>query len=142
MLCGMASTTTQSAGRAAASEAAERTGRGAPAPGTRLAEAFGAVERFPVLIESRERVIAAATAETARVGDLIETVEADLALSISVLRFANPGGMTGGGVAGVPAAVDGLKPSGVLAIAGTAPSFNFFEPNSAWELKPERFPVH
>ena len=36
------------------------------APGSRLAEAFEAVERFPVLIESRERVIAAATAETAR----------------------------------------------------------------------------
>jgi putative nucleotidyltransferase with HDIG domain len=142
MLCGMASTTTQSAGRAAASEAAERNGRGAPAPGSRLAEAFEAVERFPVLIESRERVIAAATAETARVGDLIETVEADVALAISVLRFANRGGMTAGGVAGIPDAVDVLKPSGVLAIAGTAPSFDFFESNGGWELKPERFRVH
>src|SRR6201985_2998966 len=116
--------------------------RSAAAPGSRLAEAFEAVERFPVLIESRERVIAAATAETARVGDLMETVEADVALSISVLRFANRGGMTAGGVAGIPDAVDVLKPSGVLAIAGTAPSFDFFEPNSAWELKPERFRVH
>ncbi|MCW2979569.1 MAG: hypothetical protein JWO14_1296 [Solirubrobacterales bacterium] len=142
MVCGMASTTTQSSGRVAASEAAARNARGAPAPGSRLAEAFEAVERFPVLIESRERVIAAATAETARVGDLIETVEADVALSISVLRFANRGGMTAGGVAGIPDAVDVLKPSGVLAIAGTAPSFDFFEPNSAWELKPERFRVH
>src|ERR1700754_175471 len=142
MLCGMASTTTQSAGRAAASEAAERNGRGAPAPGSRLAEAFEAVERFPVLIESRERVIAAATAETARVGDLIETVEADVALAISVLRFANRGGMTAGGVAGIPDAVDVLKPSGVLAIAGTAPSFDFFDSNGGWELKPERFRVH
>jgi putative nucleotidyltransferase with HDIG domain len=142
MLCGMASTTTQSSGRAAASEAAARNGRGAPAPGSRLAEAFEAVERFPVLIESRERVITAATAETARVGDLIETVEADVALAISVLRFANRGGMTAGGVAGIPDAVDVLKPSGVLAIAGTAPSFDFFESNGGWELKPERFRVH
>ncbi|HWH21572.1 MAG TPA: HDOD domain-containing protein, partial [Solirubrobacterales bacterium] len=84
----------------------------------------------------------AATAETARVGDLIETVEADVALSISVLRFANRGGMTAGGVAGIPDAVDVLKPSGVLAIAGTAPSFDFFESNGGWELKPERFRVH
>jgi putative nucleotidyltransferase with HDIG domain len=92
--------------------------RGAPAPGSRLAEAFEAVERFPVLIESRERVIAAATAETARVGELVEAVEADVSLAISVLRFA------------------------VLAIAGTAPSFDFFETNGGWELKPERFRVH
>jgi putative nucleotidyltransferase with HDIG domain len=138
----MASTTTQTTGRAAASEEAARNGRGAPAPGSRLAEAFEAVERFPVLIESRERVIAAATAETVRVGDLIETVEADVALAISVLRFANRGGMTAGGVAGIPDAVDVLKPSGVLAIAGTAPSFDFFESNGGWELKPERFRVH
>ena len=46
--------------------------RGAPAPGSRLAEAFEAVERFPVLIESRERVITAATADSPRVGDLVQ----------------------------------------------------------------------
>ncbi len=109
----------------------EGDGRGASAPGSRLAEAFEAVERFPVLIESRERVIAAATAETARVGELVEAVEADVALAISVLRFANRGGMTAGGVAGIPDAVEVLKPSGVLAIAGTAPSFDFFDPTAA-----------
>src|ERR1700743_3069646 len=112
MLCGMASTTTQSSPRAAASEAAARNGGGVPAPGSRLAEAFEGVERFPLLSEPRERVIAAATAETARVGDLIETVEADVALSISVLRFANRGGMTAGGVAGIPAPGDVRTPSG------------------------------
>src|ERR1700760_2627356 len=143
MLCGMASTTTQTNGRATAADLpGKAAGRGAPAPGSRLAEAFEAVERFPVLIESRERVIAASTAETARVGELVEAVEADVALAISVLRFANRGGMTAGGVAGIPDAVDVLKPSGVLAIAGTAPSFDFFESNGGWELKPERFRVH
>jgi putative nucleotidyltransferase with HDIG domain len=112
------------------------------APGSRLAEAFEAVERFPVLIESRERVIAAATADTARIGDLVEAVESDVALSISVLRFANRSGVVAGGVGGIPEAVEVLKPSGVLAIAGTAPSFDFFESNGGWELKPERFRVH
>jgi putative nucleotidyltransferase with HDIG domain len=143
MVCQMASTTTQTTRAAAAADLSPKTaGRGAPAPGSRLAEAFEAVERFPVLIESRERVIAASTAETARVGELVETVESDVALAISVLRFANRGGMTAGGVAGIPDAVDVLKPSGVLAIAGTAPSFDFFESNGGWELKPERFRVH
>src|SRR6185312_1224874 len=140
----MASTTTQMSGRSAA--AAEIGGkandRGAPAPGSRLAEAFEAVERFPVLIESRERVIAASTAETARVTELVEAVESDVSLTISVLRFANRSGLVAGGVAGIPDAVDVLKPSGVLAIAGTAPSFDFFESNGGWELKPERFRVH
>lgn len=116
--------------------------RTAVAPGSRLAEAFEAVERFPVLIESRERVIAAATAETVRLGDIVETVESDVALAISVLRQANRGGLVAGGIAGVPAALEILKPAGVLALAGTAPSFDFFEPSSGWELKPERFRVH
>ena len=72
------------------------------APGSRLAEAFEAVERFPVLIESRERVMQAATAETARVGEIVEAVEADVALTIAVLRFANRGGRVAGGVASIP----------------------------------------
>jgi putative nucleotidyltransferase with HDIG domain len=116
--------------------------RPAAAPGSRLAEAFEAVERFPVLIESRERVIAAATADNTRVGELVEAVESDVALSISVLRFANRAGVSAAGVGGVPEAIDVLKPSGVLAIAGTAPCFDFFESNGGWELKPERFRVH
>jgi putative nucleotidyltransferase with HDIG domain len=116
--------------------------RNAAAPGSRLAEAFEAVERFPILLESRERVIAAATAENARVGEIIEAVESDVSLAISVLRHANRGGLVAGGVAGVPAALEVLKPAGVLALAGTAPSFDFFESNGGWELKPERFRVH
>jgi putative nucleotidyltransferase with HDIG domain len=117
-------------------------GSGATAPGSRLADAFEAVERFPVLVESRERVIDAATGDQPRVADLVETVESDVSLTISVLRFANRSGLVAGGVAGIPDAVEVLKPSGVLAIAGTAPSFDFFESNGGWELKPERFRVH
>jgi putative nucleotidyltransferase with HDIG domain len=139
-----ATTTPQKNGKTSSGDAPAKgaNGRGAPAPGSRLAEAFEAVERFPVLIESRERVIAAATADNPRVGEIVEAVEADVSLSISVLRFANRSGLVAGGVAGIPDAVDVLKPSGVLAIAGTAPSFDFFESNGGWELKPERFRVH
>ena len=116
--------------------------RGAPAaPGARLATAFEAVEKFPALIESRSRVMEAATAETPRVGEIVDAVEADVALTITVLRLANrPGG--GIGIGGIPAAVEELKASGVLAIAGTAPVFDFFESNGGWELRPEQFRVH
>jgi putative nucleotidyltransferase with HDIG domain len=116
-------------------------GSPAPAPGARLAAAFEAVEKFPALIESRARVMQAATAETARVGELVEAVEADVALTIAVLRFSNRANSPGS-IGSVPAAIDVLKPSGVLAIAGTAPVFDFFESNGGWELRPEQFRVH
>jgi putative nucleotidyltransferase with HDIG domain len=138
----MSLTAAQSNGKVPLHEGAKAGSKAAPAPGSRLAEAFEAVERFPVLLESRERVIAAATAETARAGEIVEAVEGDVALTISVLRQANRSGLNSGGIAGIPAALDGLKPAGVLAIAGTAPSFDFFESNGGWELKPERFRVH
>jgi putative nucleotidyltransferase with HDIG domain len=141
----MASTKTHSNGKVNGAHAGVVAGNGshsAPAPGSRLAEAFEAVERFPVLIESRERVIQAATAETPRVGRLVDTVESDVALTIAVMRFANRSGASAGSVSGVPEAVEVLKSSGVLAIAGTAPSFDFFESNGGWELKPERFRIH
>jgi putative nucleotidyltransferase with HDIG domain len=136
----MASSRQHSNGKVRKADAPQ--GGGAPAaPGSRLAAAFEAVEQFPALIESRTRVMAAATAETARVGELVEAVEADVALTIAVLRFANRAGV-GGSVASVPEAIDVLKPSGVLAIAGTAPVFDFFESNGGWELRPEQFRVH
>ncbi len=139
----MSLTTAQSDVQAPLQDGAKAGSRAPAAPGSRLAEAFEAVERFPVLVASRERVIAAATAETTRNGEIIEAVESDVALAISVLRQANRGGLgNGGGVAGIPAAVEALKPAGVLALAGTAPSFDFFEPSPGWELKPERFRVH
>ncbi|HWN73914.1 MAG TPA: HDOD domain-containing protein [Solirubrobacterales bacterium] len=138
----MSVTTTQSTGKPSVEDGARAGSRAAAAPGSRLAEAFEAVERFPVLVESRERVITAATADTARPGDIVEAVESDVALTIAVLRQANRTGHKAGGVAGIPAALEVLKPAGVLALAGTAPSFDFFEPNGGWELKPERFRVH
>jgi putative nucleotidyltransferase with HDIG domain len=137
------SVTTAQTSRSASLQGDVKAGsRNAAAPGSRLAEAFEAVERFPVLLEARERVIAAATAENIRVGEIVEAVESDVSLAISVLRHANRGGLVAGGVAGVPAALEVLKPAGVLALAGTAPSFDFFESNGGWELKPERFRVH
>jgi putative nucleotidyltransferase with HDIG domain len=138
----MSVTTAQTSRSASLSTDAKAGSRNAAAPGSRLAEAFEAVERFPVLLEARERVIAAATAENIRLGEIVEAVESDVSLAISVLRHANRGGIVAGGVAGVPAALDVLKPAGVLALAGTAPSFDFFESNGGWELKPERFRVH
>jgi putative nucleotidyltransferase with HDIG domain len=135
----MATSKSQTNGKVRKADAPQ--GTAPAAPGARLAAAFEAVEKFPALIESRTRVMEAATAETARVGEIVEAVEADVALTIAVLRFANRSSSSGG-IGGVPAAVEVLKPSGVLAIAGTASVFDFFEPNGGWELRPEQFRVH
>ncbi|MFN8161310.1 MAG: HDOD domain-containing protein [Solirubrobacterales bacterium] len=138
-------TKTKANGRSAAHELPRKAAsprRSGSAPGGRLAEAFEAVERFPVCFESRERVMRAATAETARVGEIVEVVESDVALTISVLRFANRGTKSSGSVSTVPGALDSLKPSGVLAIAGTAPVYDFLESNGGWELRPEQFRIH
>jgi len=86
--------------------------------------------------------MAATTAETARVADVIGAVESDVALVISVLRFANRGARTQGGIATIPQALEVLKPSGVLAIAGTAAVYDFFDPNGSWEMRPEQFRIH
>jgi putative nucleotidyltransferase with HDIG domain len=136
----METTRSHSNGKVKADSARRKDG-GKPAPGARLAAAFEAVEKFPVLMESRARVMQAATAETGRLGDLVETVESDVGLAISVLRFANRSGGAGS-VGSVPEAIEILKPSGVLAIAGTAPVFDFFETNGGREMRPERFRVH
>jgi putative nucleotidyltransferase with HDIG domain len=111
------------------------------APGARLAAAFEAVEKFPVLLESRARVMNAATAETARLAEMVEAVESDVGLAVSVLRFANRSGGVGS-IGSIPEAIEILRPSGVLAIAGTAPVFDFFESNGGREMRPERFRVH
>src|SRR3954453_4270028 len=110
----MSVTAPQSNGKVPLHEGPRSGSRSAPAPGSRLAEAFEAVERYPVLTEARDRGIPAATAETARPGEIIEAVESDVALAISVLRNANRSGLQAGGVASIPTAVEALKPAGVL----------------------------
>jgi len=137
----MQSTKPDSNGKAKQDATGGRGRSGKPAPGARLAAAFETVEKFPILLESRERVMRATTAETARVGELVEAVESDVGLAIAVLRVANRSG-TPVGVSCIPGAIDALKPSGVLAITGTAPVFDFFEPNGSHEIRPERFRVH
>jgi len=137
----MPRTKSASNGKVSADAIGAKSAASTPAPGARLAAAFEAVERFPALLESRSRVMGAATSDSPRIGHLVDAVESDVALTIAVLRLANRSG-SGAEVAGIPDAIEVLRPSGVLAIAGTAPVFDFFEPNGGWELRPERFRVH
>src|SRR4051795_11946016 len=138
----MESTKPHSNGKVKPGAVRARNGGSTRAPGARLAAAFEAVEKFPVLMESRARIMQAATADPARISELVETVESDVGLAIAVLRFANRSGGGGGAIGTIPEAIDVLKPSGILAIAGTAPVFDFFEPNGGREMRPEHVRVH
>ncbi|MDQ6816075.1 MAG: HDOD domain-containing protein [Actinomycetota bacterium] len=111
--------------------------------GRRLTAAFEALEAFPVLVESRNRVLALFEAGEPSTADVVEAIEADVALAVTVLRLANQveGRMKGR----AESAVDGIEVlslSTVHTIASRARTFDFFERTSLWQGIPERFRLH
>ena len=111
--------------------------------GRRLTSAFDALEAFPALAESRDRVLRVVQEERRSVGDVVAAVESDVALVITVLRIANRAGpRKRGKIAGIPEAVDVITPEGVEALAARANTFDFFQRTPGWDLMPERFRLH
>ncbi|MBV9165583.1 MAG: HDOD domain-containing protein [Solirubrobacterales bacterium] len=111
--------------------------------GRRLTAAFEALEGFPVLAESRSRLLALFSVGEPSAREVVGAVESDVALTIAVLRLANrlPGPHRRE-VDCVPDAVELLSLRTVHAIAHRAQTFDFFEPNAAWQEMPERFRLH
>jgi putative nucleotidyltransferase with HDIG domain len=111
--------------------------------GRRLTAAFEALESFPVLSESRDRVMRLVREQPDAVGDVVAAVESDVALVTTVLRVANQiSGKTRGKVTSVPQAVEVLTPEGVERLAKAANVFDFFERIPGWDAAPERFRLH
>ena len=111
--------------------------------GRRLTAAFEALEAFPALAESRDRLLRLVTADRVSTGDIVAAVESDVALVISVLRLANQvEGRSRGRVESVVEAVDLLSPEAVQTLAIRARTFDFFERSSVWDAAPERFRLH
>ncbi len=111
--------------------------------GRRLTAAFEALEAFPVLAESRKRLLALFADDDPSPSEVVEAVESDVALTIAVLRLANHvSGPRRGQVESVPEAVGGLSPQAVHAIADRADTFDFFERTVVWQEIPERFRLH
>src|SRR6202453_3888376 len=77
----------------------ERSAGGAPAApgarhqneghGRRLTMAFEALEAFPALAESRNRLLSVISRDHVATADVVAAVESDVALIIAVLRLAN-----------------------------------------------------
>jgi putative nucleotidyltransferase with HDIG domain len=111
--------------------------------GRRLTAAFEALEAYPVLVESRNRVLRLFEDGEPSSADVVATVEADVALSVTVLRLANQlDGPMLGRVESAVTGVDVLSPRTVHAIASRARTFDFFERSAIWQGIPERFRLH
>src|SRR3954451_3141958 len=111
--------------------------------GRRLTAAFEALESFPALAESRNRLLRVVGAERVSTAEMVAAVESDVALIISVLRLANQvEGRGRGRVESIVKAVELLSPEAVQSLATRARTFDFFERSSTWDAAPERFRLH
>ncbi|MGH2838840.1 MAG: HDOD domain-containing protein [Thermoleophilaceae bacterium] len=111
--------------------------------GRRLTAAFEALEAFPALAESRNRLLKTVREDGVSVSDVVECIESDVALVIAVLRIANRArSPKRGKIAAIPKAVEVLTPGGVEALASRTATFDFFERTPVWDVLPERFRLH
>ncbi|MBV9310954.1 MAG: HDOD domain-containing protein, partial [Solirubrobacterales bacterium] len=111
--------------------------------GRRLTAAFEALEAFPMLVESRNRLMRLFEGGDPPIADLVAAVEGDVALAVPVLRLANQiEGPSQGKVESAVAAVEALSPRAIQSIASHAQTFDFFERSSQWQAIPERFRLH
>src|SRR6478609_3821562 len=111
--------------------------------GKRLTAAFEALEVYPALAESRDRLLALVGEEHPSTGDVVRAIESDVALVIAVLRLAN--GVDSprrGAVESIVTAVEVLSPESVQALATNTETFEFFERGKTWDAAPERFRLH
>jgi putative nucleotidyltransferase with HDIG domain len=111
--------------------------------GRRLTAAFEALEAFPALAESRNRLLRVVKQERVSTSDVVAAVESDVALVIAVLRLGNQvEGKSRGKVESVVSAVELLSPEAVQQLATRARTFDFFERSTVWDAAPERFRLH
>ncbi len=104
--------------------------------------AFEALEAFPALAESRDRLLAVISKDHVATADIVSAVESDVALMIAVLRLANRAQSGRGRVDTVVKAVELLTPQTVQAVAARTRTFDFFERATVWDTAPERFRLH
>jgi putative nucleotidyltransferase with HDIG domain len=126
-----------------AAHAASRGERPNEGHGRRLTAAFEALEAFPALAESRDRVLRLVREERSSNSKVVSAIESDVALVTTVLRVANAlASKQKGKIGAVPEAVALITPEGVEHLASRAKVFDFFERTPGWDAAPERFRLH
>jgi putative nucleotidyltransferase with HDIG domain len=111
--------------------------------GRRLTAAFEALEGYPMLAESRNRILRLFEDGEPSTAELVAAVEGDASLAVTVVRLANQvDGPMAGRVDSAVSGVEVLTPKTVHAIASRARTFDFFERTGVWQGIPERFRLH
>jgi HD-like signal output (HDOD) protein/DNA-binding CsgD family transcriptional regulator len=103
---------------------------------------FDALETFPVLGESRIRLLAVIGADHHTTADIIAAVESDVALVVALLRLANARQAGRGLVDTVAGAAELLSRQDVRVLANSGQAFDFFGLAGAWKSTPARFRLH
>lgn len=113
------------------------------AGGRRLADAFAAVDTFPALAGSRDRLLRLLAQHVPSAAQITTTIEGDLALTIAVLRRANQDSVAArSSVMSVAQAVDALTLGAVAEVADQVTTYDFFDRSTIWGAAPERFRLH
>ena len=93
-----------------------------------LSAAFETLEDLPAHSEGRDRLLRALAAGGLGRGEAAAAVEADVALTVAVLRrAAKPGNTIKGGIASVPRAIQELAPTEIEAAARASGEFDFLD---------------
>jgi putative nucleotidyltransferase with HDIG domain len=109
----------------------------------RLTKAFEALEGFPALAGSRERLEGLLAADQVATAEIVEAIESDVALTLRVLCAANEASADAHGrVDTVVAATELLGPRALRSLAAQVQTFDFFEQPGIWDTTPERFRLH
>jgi putative nucleotidyltransferase with HDIG domain len=101
-----------------------------------------ALEAFPALAESRDRLLSVLSNKRYNSAEVISVVESDVALVAGVLRLASKESKRRGCVETVAGAIELLPPATLKALAGSVRTFDFFEDAGVWHSLPERFRSH
>ena len=111
--------------------------------GRRLIAGFEALENLPAIAESRNRLIGIGSRSRCSPGDVATVVEADVALTMRVLRAANRGsGVDRDKVTTVAEAVEALSAEAVVEIAAQTPAIDFFHRGDRFGQEVERVRLH
>lgn len=120
-----------------------RASAGAPGHRRRLIAGFQALEQIPSIAESRNRLVDLGSNRLLSPGEVATAVEADVGLTLRVLRAASAAAGTGrSGVASVADAVEALSAERVIELAAETPTVDFFHRGDPFGGELERFRLH
>jgi putative nucleotidyltransferase with HDIG domain len=114
----------------------------------RIPAAFEKLASLPALAESRNRLLRVLLAPESPPEALTRAIEADVALTVAVLRSANHVARTRKlrrrptGIASIPEAIELVTPEGVGVLARRIGVVDFFDRLPGWATLPDHFRLH